>query len=348
MNLPSIDAVLNLGGAAVGVMAGLGLGMPAGTMAAGAVASFASAGNPWQPLDAIQQVPGIEPTSTAAAHMFEASHGATTAAPPPPPPAQYPPGTTVVDSVAWIGGRGGCKNVKCAGIPLLLRKKHRTNCPNVGLHLGCCIGYPGLAGGIGTKVGKDKEGGHSPNCVTTSEAIAADEGGKIFGAAVPNQGVTGTTTANGRHVPEGWFQQFCDWVETIDGGLVEAAITEERQGDKKFKHLHWWLQGSIAERHCLELKAMLKAVWGIGNSPGQLPGKIMIKKATNRRGWLQYVFVLFSLFDDRCPWRSWLCLFVCLFVCLFTCLLVCLFVCLFAVCLFVCLLAVWFHYLALG
>jgi hypothetical protein len=200
--------------------------------------------------------------------------------------ATYPPGTVIIGDVAWLGGKGGCGNIKCAVIPLLVRKNHRTNCPNVGLHLGCCGGFPGIAGGIGPKVGKTKQGGHSPDCATTAGALAADEAGKIFGVAVPNQGVTGTTTANGRHVPESWFQRFCDWADSIESGLVEAAITEERKGDKQFKHLHWWLEGHIGEQHYGELKIILKNMWGIGNGPGQLNGKIMIKKVTDRRGWL--------------------------------------------------------------
>jgi hypothetical protein len=74
--------------------------------------------------------------------------------------------------VAWIGGKGGCTMEQCAGVTKAIRQKHKKGAKNVGLHIGCCRGYPGIPGGIGKACGRDKEGGHSPNCVTILAEIA--------------------------------------------------------------------------------------------------------------------------------------------------------------------------------
>ena len=67
-------------------------------------------------------------------------------------------------NVTWVGGKGGCRNEVCAGVPLQLRKNHRANAQHVGLHLGCCKGLPGVAGGIGPPAGKNGDPGHEGSC----------------------------------------------------------------------------------------------------------------------------------------------------------------------------------------
>ena len=118
------------------------------------------------------------------------------------------------------------------------------------------------------------------------QAMRHADTANIFGPAVPTKRWGGTATANGRHVPDAWFNKF---VEYFDGktGVDEVTIVVENSGQQKHRHLHFHLLGSITTDHLKDLKKILKKLFNIGTGESEIAGKLQIKPAD--AGWLKYM-----------------------------------------------------------
>ena len=121
----------------------------------------------------------------------------------------------------------GCTNPRCQHLAIDLRAMHRASRKDVGLHLGCCAGYPQIQGGCG----------HEPGC---KNSVAEKSKAKN---AVFNQGpgvvhLFGAITVNGAHIPHDNSGEKEDWFDIIiektgiAGGVRSTTIITATRGYK--------------------------------------------------------------------------------------------------------------------
>lgn len=184
----------------------------------------------------------------------------------------------------------GCTNPSCSHLPIEIRRLHNRGNKQIGLHRGCCGGYPTEKGGDG----------HKPGCPNAKKVkslldifdMGSEMGSFFVSISAKARHVPGrhTDTAAGANSGTDWMGTLETWATSTAGINAKNAVME-CGGRQRWKHLHFILDGYLkySEQSAKRLRAALRKLLSMGSKFGEIEGTVCVKPVSNRGGLLEYM-----------------------------------------------------------